>query len=89
MNKYVFQKLVCVFVLVYLVLQMQSSSQIILLYEFFKISALQKICSDHRDFIKCSKELTHRFLTKGYPMTIINKPWQKVVNIHRVNPLRY
>ena len=47
----------------------------------------KRICSDNRDFIKCSKELTHRFLIKGYPIKIIHKQWQKVFYIRRVNPL--
>ena len=55
---------------------------------FSKFLRYEKICSDHRDFIKCSKELTHRFWIKGYPMTIVNKQWQKVVNIQRVNLLK-
>ena len=54
-----------------------------------KFICYKRICSDHRDFIKCSKELTHRSMTKGYPMTTINKQWQKVLDIQRVNLLRY
>ena len=54
---------------------------------FCKFPRYKIICSDHRDFIKCSKELTHRFLTKGYPMITINKQWQEVVYIQRVNLL--
>ena len=54
---------------------------------FSKFIRCKRICSDHRDFIKCSKELTHRFFINDYPMTIINKQWQKVVNIQRVNLL--
>ena len=48
----------------------------------------KRICSDHRDVIKCSKELTHRFLIKSYPMTTMNKQCQKVVNIKRVSLLK-
>ena len=48
---------------------------------FYQLIRYKRICSDLRDIIKCSKELTHRFLTKGYPMTIIYKQLQKVVNI--------
>ena len=48
----------------------------------------KRICSDHRYFIKCGKELTHRCFIKGCPMIIINKQWQKVVNIQRVNILK-
>ena len=55
---------------------------------FSKFLRCQRICSDHRDFIKCSKDLTHRFLIKGCPMTIIHKQWQKVVNIQRANLLK-
>ena len=47
----------------------------------------KRICSEHREFIKCSKELTHRFLMKGYPMSITNEKWKKVVDIQRVNQL--
>ena len=47
------------------------------------------ICSDHRDFIKCSKELTHHFLMKGCPMTNTNKQWQNVVTIQIVSLLKY
>ena len=32
---------------------------------FKKFLRYKRICSDHRDFTKCSKELTHRFLKKG------------------------
>ena len=38
-----------------------------------KFLRFKRIRSDHRDFTKCRKELTHLFLKKGYPMTIINK----------------
>ena len=38
----------------------------------------KRICSDHRHFIRCSKDLTHRVLIKGYPITSMNKQWQKV-----------
>ena len=55
---------------------------------FSKFLRYKRICSDHRDFTKCSKELTHRFFKMGYHMTIINKQWQKVVNIQRVNLLK-
>ena len=55
---------------------------------FSQFLRYKRICSDHRDFTKCSKELTHRFLKMGYPMTIINKQWQKVVNIQRANLLK-
>ena len=54
-----------------------------------KFPLYKRICSDHSIFFKCSKQLTHRFLIKVYPITIINKQWQKVVNIQRVNLLRY
>ena len=37
---------------------------------FSQFLRYKRICSDHRDFIKCSKELTHRFLIKGYHMTV-------------------
>ena len=56
----------------------------------FKIfSCCKRMCSDHRDFIKCSKELTHLCYIKGFPMTITNKQWQEVVNIQTVNLLKY
>ena len=48
----------------------------------------KRICSHHRDFTKCNKELTHRFLKIGCPMTTINKLRQKVVNIQRVKLLK-
>ena len=54
---------------------------------FSKFLRYKRICSDHRDFTKCSKELTYCFLKMGYPMTIINKQWQKVLNIQRANLL--
>ena len=44
---------------------------------FSKFLRYNRICSDHRDFMKCSKAFTHRLLIKGCPMTIINKQWQK------------
>ena len=52
---------------------------------FQKFLRYELMCSD---FIKCSKELTHRFLRKGYPMTTMNKQWQNVVDIQRVNLLK-
>ena len=51
---------------------------------FSKFLRNKRIYSDNRDFTKYSKELTHRFLKMGCPMTIINKQYQKVVNIQRV-----
>ena len=56
---------------------------------FSEFLRYKRICSDHRDFIKCSKELTQRFLIKGYPVTITNKQRQNVFNIQRVNLLKY
>ena len=48
MNKYVFLKSVCVFVLVYLVLQMQNSSQIIYVYVsvFVRVFILKQFISE-------------------------------------------
>ena len=57
----------------------------IILSQFIRYKSM---CSDHRDFIKCSKELTHRFLIKGYSMAIIYKQCQNVVDIQRVDLLR-
>ena len=44
---------------------------------FSKFIRYKRICSDHRDFIKCSKELTHSFLIKGYYMTTMKKNSRK------------
>ena len=55
---------------------------------FLQFLRYKRICSDHRDFMKCSKELTHSFFIKVCPMTVMSKQWQKVVNIQRVNLLK-
>ena len=55
---------------------------------FSKFLRYKRICAHHRDFTKCSKELTHRFLKKGKPMTITYKQWLKVINIQIVNLLK-
>ena len=34
---------------------------------FSQFLRYKRICSDHRDFTKCSKELTHRFFKNGLP----------------------
>ena len=46
---------------------------------FSQFLRYKRICSDHRDFTKCSKELTHRFFKMGYPMTIINNSGKKLL----------
>ena len=53
-----------------------------------KIIRYERICSDHRDFMKCSKGTHTLLFDKALPYDYY-KSWQKVFNIQRVDPLKY
>ena len=47
---------------------------------YYNLLRLKRICTRNTDFNEHSKELTTHLLNKAYPIEVIMKQWNKVIN---------